>query len=618
MGWWSLRWVWFAFTPRVFFLAVVLLLYRGSVHQPQTAGAPMAVASRAQPAALAGTHIQSGPLRARGTSTDGAAARFLAQATFGPTLGDIARVRQLGYQGWLDEQFAATPSYHLAYLDELGPNTVYELGQGARMEAWFMSALGGQDPFNPALVHRDQLRQRVAFALSEILVVSDQNPTLNGLPDSLASYYDVLVRNAFGNYRQLLEEVTLHPAMGVYLSAQGNRKPDPALNIRPDENFARESMQLFSIGLVQLNPDGTPLLNAAGAQIPTYDQFTVKGFAHVYTGWNLAGCEDTPFDQCWYYDHDAPAWRSPMSPYDAQHDSAGSKQLLKYPGVALANGVLPAGGNARSDLKAALDNVFRHPNVGPFIGRQLIQRLVTSNPTPAYVQRVASVFGNNGQGVRGDLRAVVRAVLLDDDARNGHLASPTTFGRLRDPITKLVRLWRVAPGRSINGRVFQYSHPEDEFAQLPLSAPSVFNFFKPDFAQPGEIRDLGLVSPEFQIHTDTQLVSAPNYLGWRVFLFWDGTNYSVADADEETLMDYAALRTLAADPAALVDHLDLVMMSGQMSEYMRDLLIDRLNGPLPDQIPGLTGGTTEQRRSLFRVQQALYLIVNSPEFSIQR
>ena len=600
MGWCSLRWVWFAFTPRVFFLAVVLQLYRGSVHQPET-GAPMAVASRTQPAALAGTHIQSGPLRARGTSTDGAAARFLAQATFGPTLGDIARVRQLGYPGWLDEQFAATPSYHLAYLDELGPNTVYELGQGARMEAWFMSALGGQDPFNPALVHRDQLRQRVAFALSEILVVSDQNPTLNGLPDSLASYYDVLVRNAFGNYRQLLEEVTLHPAMGVYLSAQGNRKPDPALNIRPDENFARESMQLFSIGLVQLNPDGTPLLNAAGAQIPTYDQFTVKGFAHVYTGWNLAGCEDTPFDQCWYYDHDAPAWRSPMSPYDAQHDSAGSKQLLKYPGVALANGVLPAGGNARSDLKAALDNVFRHPNVGPFIGRQLIQRLVTSNPTPAYVQRVAEAFNNNGAGVRGDLKAVVRAILLDPEARQ--LAPPSAdYGKVREPILRLTHGWRALDARTGTGRMSEYN-PAAYLSQAPLGAPSVFNFFSPNYKPTGELATLGMSAPELQLANDNLIPSTQNAFGDEIFHYYLG-NPEVGPHDIS--VNLARDMPLAATPSALVDRYDLLFLSGQMSPDMRQSLLARLNA-----IDNDNGGRD-------RVQEALYFIINSPEYIVQK
>ncbi|MCI1710904.1 MAG: DUF1800 domain-containing protein [Chiayiivirga sp.] len=553
---------------------------------------------------------------------DQQAARLLDQATYGGRAQDIARLRQLGTEAWLQEQFAAPASLQLPYLQWVGQTEgVY---QQARLEAYFIHAAQLADPSNAALTHNDQLRQRVAFALSQLMVVSDKNATLLFQPFALGDYYDTLARHAFGNYRDLLEAVTLHPAMGKYLSMLGNRKTDAALNIRPDENYAREIMQLFSIGLVMLEPDGRVRdgdAGTAGVQpIPTYNQNVVRGFAHVFTGWNFAGCTEQEFrdDNCEPGNNYESPWFSPMQAVEALHDNTTSKQLLTYPGVSLPGGVLSPGGNAQQELDAALDNIFHHPNVGPFVAKHLIQRLVTSNPTPAYVQRVAGVFGNNGQGVRGDLRAVVRAVLLDDEARNGHLASPATFGKLRDPITKLVRLWRVAPGRSINGRVFQYSHPEDEFAQLPLSAPSVFNFFKPDFAQPGEIRDSGLVSPEFQIHTDTQLVSAPNYLGWRVFLFWDGTNYSVADADEETLMDYAALRTLAADPAALVDHLDLVMMSGQMSDYMRDLLIDRLNGPLPDQIPGLTGGTTEQRRSLFRVQQALYLIVNSPEFSVQR
>jgi uncharacterized protein (DUF1800 family) len=554
---------------------------------------------------------------------DQQAARLLDQATYGGRLQDIARLRQLGTEAWLQEQFAAPISLQLPYLQWVSQTQgVY---QEARLEAFFIHAAQLADPSNPALQHNDQLRQRVAFALSQFLVVSDRNATLGPQPFALGDYYDTLARHAFGNYRELLEAVTLHPAMGKYLSMLGNRKTDAALNIRPDENYAREIMQLFSIGLVMLEPDGTVRdgdPNTAGVQpVPTYNQDVVRGFAHVFTGWNFAACSEAEFaagEDCAPGNNDESPWFTPMQAYEGLHDNTTAKQLLNYPDVVLPNGVLQPGGNAQQELEAALDNLFQHPNVGPFVAKHLIQRLVTSNPSPAYVQRVASVFNDNGQSVRGDLRAVVRAVLLDDEARNGHLASPETFGKLRDPITKLIRLWRVAPGRSINGRVFQYSHPDDEFAQLPLSAPSVFNFFKPNFAQPGEIRDAGLVSPEFQIHTDTQLVSAPNYLDWRILLFWDGTNYSVAQADEETLMDYTALRTLAADPAALVDHLDLVMMSGQMSDYMRDLLIIRLNGALPDQIPGLTGGTTDQRRSLWRVQQALYLIVNSPEFSVQK
>lgn len=602
MGWLSLRGTWFVLTSRIFLMAIVLLLYRGSALQQQAPSLPVPVtASQSLPAVETNGHTRSGPLRPRSSSTDGAAARFLAQATFGPTLDDIARVKQLGYQGWLDEQFAAAPSYQLAYLDALGPAKVYDLGQGARMEAWFMGALGGQDPFNAAFVHRDQLRQRVAFALSEILVASDQNATLNGMPDALASYYDVLTRNAFGNYRALLEEVTLHPAMGVYLSAQGNRKQDPALNIRPDENFARESMQLFSVGLFQLNQDGTPQLDATGAKIPTYDQFTVKGFAHVYTGWNLAGCERTPFDQCWYYEHDAAAWRLPMSAYDAQHDSASSKQLLRYPGVTLVNGVLPAGGSTRSDLKAALDNVFKHPNVGPFIGRQLIQRLVTSNPTPAYVQRVAAAFDNNGARVRGDLKAVVRTILMDPEARQ--LAPPSAdYGKVREPLLRLTHGWRALDARTGTGRMSEYN-PAAYLSQAPLSAPSVFNFFSPAYKPTGELSTLGMSAPELQLANDNLIPSTQNAFGEEIFYYYQG-NPDVGPNDIS--VNLARDMPLAATPAALIDRYDLLFLSGQMSPEMRQLLLARLNA-----VGNGNGGRD-------RVQEALYFIINSPEYIVQK
>lgn len=554
--------------------------------------------------------------------SDADAARWLDQASFGGRLADIAQVRSLGYEGWLAQQFAAPISLQKDYLDWARDNQAGGVYQEARLEAWFIHAAQLADPSDRGHTHADQLRQRVAFALSEMMVVSDINPALQFQPWAVADYHDTLARHAFGNFRDLLEAVTLHPAMGRFLSMLGNRKPDAELNIRPDENYAREVLQLFSIGLHQLQPDGTPIDGDPGTPgvqpVPTYDQDTVRGFAHVFTGWNYAGCSEASYADCEPGVPDAAAWTSPMQPVEAFHDTTTSKQLLDYPGVSLAGGVLTPGGNAHQEMDAALDNIFLHPNVGPFVARHLIQRLVTSNPSPAYIQRVAAAFADNGQGVRGDLGAVVRALLLDQEARSGHLTAPTTFGKLREPITKLVRLWRVAPGASTNGRVFQYSHPDNQFGQRPLGAPSVFNFFRPDFAQPGEVRDAGLVSPEFQIHTDTQLVSAPNYLGWRIFYFWQGTNYAPAQAAEETLMDYGALRALAADPAALVDHLDLVMMAGSMSDAMRSLLIQRLNGPLPDQLPGFAGGSVEERRSLFRVQQALYLIVNSPEFSVQK
>ena len=235
------------------------------------------------------------------------------------------------------------------------------------------------------------------------MVVSQQGALIEA-PFSLASYYDLLVENAFGNYRDLIEDVTLHPAMGVYLSMLGNERPDPASNIRPDENYARELMQLFSIGLVELNGDGSARLDGQNQAIPTYDQSIIEGFAHVYTGWTYAGFanfEDafrTPFNQV-----------VPMQLYADFHDT-GTKKVL--------NGVeLPAGQTGAADLAAALDNIFDHPNVGPFIALRLIHRLVTSNPSPGYVERVAGVFNDNGSGIRGDLAAVVRTILLDDEAR---------------------------------------------------------------------------------------------------------------------------------------------------------------------------------------------------------
>ncbi len=546
------------------------------------------------------------------------AARFLDQASFGGTAAEIQRLVQIGQEAWLNEQFAAPVSLQKPYLDWLRANNegVY---QQQRQEAWFIHSAQLADPSNPLLTHNDQLRQRVAFALSELLVVSDRNAALLFQPWALADYYDLLARGAFGNYRTLLKDVTLHPAMGKYLSMLGNRKSDTALNIRPDENYAREIMQLFSIGLVMLNPDGTVVLQN-GQPIPTYGQNQVRGFAHVFTGWNFAGCTAANYSDCEPSNPYEPGWSTPMAAVEAFHDTTTNKQLLMYPGAQPANGVLVAGGNAVQELDIAINNIFNHPNVGPFVSKHLILRLVTSNPSPAYVARVSSVFNNNGQGVRGDLRAVVRAILVDTEARNGHLGS-STFGKLREPITKLVKLWRNTNARSVNGRVFRYSHIRDEFAQFPLSAPSVFNFFKPSFAQPGEIRSAGLVSPEFQIATDTTLVSAPNQLGWRIQLFYVGSRYSVvwengAPVPEETLMDYSALKTLATNPSQLVDHLNLVLMSGQMSNSMRSLLINRLNGTVPDQIPGQAPGAPDVM--LWRVQQALYLIVNSPEFNIQK
>ena len=540
-----------------------------------------------------------------GPYSDADAARFLTQATFGATPEDLARLRQLGYVAWIDAQMAAQPSYQVPFLNWVAgrPAGQNAIQPAQRLESWFINALGLFDPSAPLRVHDDALRQRVALALSEIFVVSDERSALSEVPWATASYYDMLVRNAFGNYRALLEDVTLHPAMGVYLSMLGNRKPDPQNNTRPDENYAREILQLFSIGLYELHPDGTRRLES-GHPIATYGQDVVRSFAHVFTGWHFSDCDAG--EEC-AYAADDPVWRRSMHPIEIHHDSASAKQLLNYPGVALPGGLLAAGGDARQELEAALDNVANHPNVGPFISRQLIQRLVTSNPTPAYVQRVAAVFDDNGQGVRGDLGAVTRAILLDVEARFGHtLALDSGFGKLREPLFKLTQLWRLTHAASINGRIDLRVDPNQEYGMAPLRSATVFNFYRPDFQPFGEIQTRGWAAPEFQVATDRQLVSAPNDLYWRLFYFHLGSDYFYAQDPDQLLIDYTELMGLASTPAVLVDRLDLLLMSGQMSPYMRDVLLSHL------------GGMGNPNAGLDRVQQALYLILSSPEYSIQK
>lgn len=570
---------------------------------------------------------------ANGPTNDADAARFLAQATFGPAPDAIAHLREVGYQAWFNEQFAAPAATQTQYLDWVASTFPDEyLSDDTRLEIWTINSAGTPDPSRggyPNNAPVDQLRQRVALALSEIFVVSNSNGTLAYQPWALTSFYDMLAADAFVNYRVLLEDVTKHPAMGIFLSMIQNQKADEEENIHPDENYAREVMQLFSVGLNKLNIDGTSQL-VGGQPVPTYGQEAVRGFAAVFTGWNWnnTGCGDDTYTCCEYYEDEGwgtyfycgpsnyndPPWQLPMQPVEHYHDSTSDKQLLDYPGVSLSGGVLPHGGNAQEEMTAALNNIFQHPNVGPFIATRLIERLVTSNPTPAYVQRVAQVFNNNGAGGRGDLKAVVKAILLDPEARYGQWQHPETFGKLREPLLKITHMWRAMEARSTGGRVGTlrpWPPIEQQIGQAPLRSPTVFNFFKPDFAQPGEVQTSGLVSPEFQILSDTMVMSTPNYLFHEVFCDYTGSDACWASDDPATMQmnqDRDAALALS-DPAQLVDDYNTLFMSGQMSPFMRNVLVTRLN-QLTDNSEGDLG-----RR---RVQHALYLIMNSPEYSIQK
>ncbi len=556
------------------------------------------------PFASAGDRVFDGGFddRTEGPHSDAAAARFLTQATFGPSMATIRALRQTGYNAWFASQAAVAPSRHRPYLESQAAAGL-DVYQNSRQEAWWLHSVRAPD----------QLRQRVAFALSELLVVSDQGGAIEGYPIAMANYYDLLVDGAFGNYRELLEKVTLSPVMGHYLSMFKNRKPDEATGIRPDENYAREIMQLFSVGLVRLNMDGSVVMSG-GQPVPTYDQDTIRGFAHVFTGWNWANCPGTDSGQSWRWDWcpsgpvDWPNpgwdayWMQPMAPWQTYHASAGTKQLLVYPGVTLPGGVLPAGGTAQSNLQAALDNLFNHPNVAPFIAKHLIRRLVSSNPSPAYVGRVAAVFANNGTGVRGDLGATVRAVLMDSEARTlPSLAS--NRGKLREPLLRLSHLWRALDGRADDGRYREWN-PDYYLGQAALRSPTVFNFFLPDYRPPGELTALGLDGPEFQITTDTTIASATMGLAYKIFYAWRGMPDQSPD---DIVVDLQPELAFASDPVRLVDRYDLLFMNRTMSPHMFTTLVNYAQ---------TFENTANGRRQ--RVQETLWLVMGSPEYAIER
>jgi len=498
------------------------------------------------------------------------AARFLTQATFGPTIPEIDRLQAIGYDAWLNEQYAAPTSSFIGYLDAITGETVDE---PHLQEAWMHYAMIGQD----------QLRQRVANALLEIMVVSDHNG-LEGHSISLATYMDVLMANAFGNYRDLLKAVTLNPAMGKFLDMLKNRKEDPATGRRPNENYAREVLQLFSIGLYELNLDGTLKVDQAGMPIPTYTQAQVEGFAKVFTGWTYYQTVQ-PFKFSPTAD-----WRHPMIAIAAQHSTL-AKTLL--------NGVtLPANQTPEKDLDDAIDNIANHPNVAPFISRQLIQRLVTANPSRDYIRRVAMVFNDNGAGVRGDLKAVVRAILLDPEARNLALSRDWTWGKQREPMIRFVTLARAFTARATSGK-FAVWNLEYDMGQGPFRSPSVFNFFEPNYQPPGMLRDLQLFAPEFQITTEAAVITSANT--FRALINgWYGW-----PKEDQLKLNLASEIALAGTPDQLLDRLNRLLFNGGMSPELRQITIDMLTA-------------LRSRSAESRVKSAIQLLTRSPEFVIQK
>lgn len=506
--------------------------------------------------------------------TKAEASRFLQQSTFGATLEDIDAVVDRGFEGWIDWQLSLPVTTHLSYYDQV---SIADDNQWAQhINAWWMRSLTAND----------QLRQRVAFALSEIMVISQYG--VDGDMRALSNYYDVLLRNAFGNYRTLIEDVTLNPLMGEYLSMLRNEKPDLERNIRPDENYARELMQLFSIGLVELENNGEFKLDAQGNTIPTYNQDVIEGFAHVFTGWTWGNAERFYW---WSPDRDL---LGPMKAFAEFHDE-GEKQILG--GV-----VIPAGQTPEKDLQDALDNIFQHANVGPFISKQLIQKLITSNPSPQYVSRVAAVFNNNGFGERGDLGAVVKAILLDEEALNGVTSSDKVFGKVKEPLIRLTALWRAFDASSESG-IYDFRWVDNDFAQGPLRSPSVFNFFSPSYSPQGEFQANAWVAPEMQIHSEGTLAKMTNHLHWRSISMNNFANETPGSYD--ILIDITQERDLASSHEDLLEHLDLLLMAGEMSAGLRQATLDFM-------------ATYNEDQPERKAADAIGLIITSPEFSVQR
>ncbi|MDR7334841.1 DUF1800 family protein [Roseateles asaccharophilus] len=526
------------------------------------------------------------------------AVRFLQQATFGPTTNDITKVVRDGYDSWISAQTAIP--YGRDYFDHI--QAKYAKGDSYRPKgANYSPGWVAQRFWERAAQAPDQLRRRTAFALHNIFMVSQADINLYPYQRAYAQYVDLLHKHAFGNYRNLLEDMALTPVMGIYLSHMRNRKEDPATGRMPDENFAREVMQLFSIGLHELNNDGTVKRDASGNPIETYNTADVMAMAKVFTGWSWAFLDSQLSESTFRYStpsyavtNDQQIEFMPMKAYASLHSTAEKKL---FTGKAWAT-TLPAGSTAQADLKAALDTLFKHPNVGPFIGRQLIQHLVTSNPSPAYVGRVASVFNNNGQGVRGDLGAVVRAILLDTEARGAPLAEA---GKLREPVLRVSHWMRALGAKSASGEYLLHESLEAQ-GQRALHAPSVFGYFRPGYVPPNTSFSMrNATSPEFQIINESTVAQWLNAAEFMVSgSIGIGGDVSNSYANEIAMASYNNI-------SALPDHLNLMLLGGRMSPALRQQILD-----MTSQISLTSEGGATRRAHL-----AIFLTLASPEYLFQ-
>ncbi|WP_306642532.1 DUF1800 domain-containing protein [Sanyastnella coralliicola] len=555
------------------------------------------------------------------------ASRFLGQASLGADYELIQDVASVGPEFWMEQQFEAPlvsfrdtmdmvwNDFLQQYYDIYGEEEVYE-----NPNIFPLSIYWRQAWWHNVMHSEDQLRQRIALALSEIFVVSERSD-LEIAGHGLAAYYDMLYQNSFGNFRDLIEDVTMHPVMGYYLSHLNNERTDEENNIQPDENYAREVMQLFTIGLYELNNDGSIQFDDDNEPIASYDNDDIQEFAKIFTG--LA-----PAEYWWHWDDisDIPVqWDGefntiptintwlPMEINEAWHEP-GEKYLL--------NGqVVPSGQSGAEDISDAMDNLFNHPNVGPFIGKQLIQRLVKSNPSPEYVSRVADAFNDNGEGVRGDMKAVIRQVLLDPEARDCEWIELPSSGKMREPMIRMTQILRAFDAANESGDMWAVGGWYQEATyQSPLGAPSVFNFFLPSHSPHGPIFDEGLVAPEFEILTSA---TAINYVNLVYFMFLGDFYLDVSTEASENNIGFPEFNwdLLAEEDRVDLDLSDEVLLSTQGEVLMDRLDILLTGGTMSDETKEEIGDAVELM-ALFddeaAVKAGIFLTLISPDYVIQK
>jgi uncharacterized protein (DUF1800 family) len=532
-------------------------------------------------------------------ATNAEAVRFISRTQFSVNSTEMARIIDVGYVSWLDSQIAKP-------ISETGVDAYQRIGgEDFANKDYFGTNFHTQVMWQQFLDSDDQFRKRVAFALSEFFVVSANgvDAVWHGL--GLLHFWDILNKNAFGNFRTLLEEVTLNPIMGQYLSLRGSQKEDEKTGRRPDENYAREVMQLFTIGLVQLNNDGTVKKDGSGNAIPTYTNDDVTNIARALSGWDWQGTAEErlnvePWLMPGYMKRPMTADPAKMQYTYAGRPSEHSALEAKFLGV-----TIPANTDAVAALKTVLDTLFNHPNTPVFFSKQMIQRLVTSNPSPAYVDRIAKVFANNGQGVRGDLAAVFKAILIDAEALSpSGLASPT-FGKVREPFVRFVqwaRTFNLKKPASGKYDLFDTSQQSNSLGQMVFRSPSVFNFFRPGYVPAGTaIAANKLVAPEFQIVNEISTIGYVNYMHNVV------TNKSNPNLEP----DYTAEMAIANDSTALIDRIDLLMTGNQLSPANKDRI--------KQAVESITLPTTNDSDARFsRVAAAIILTMVSPQYLVQK